>query len=171
MRRIYLVGFMGCGKSVIGQHLATKLGYAWVDLDTLLVKRQGCEIAQIFDTYGEAYFRKLETLLLRESKKWNKVVISTGGGIVMQEENRFLLKEEETFYLAWEGKTLYERVLADPSRPLASNREKLETLYELRLPLYEDIAAHKVWCEGKTPQRVVEEIIKAMEETNENSCH
>ncbi len=171
MKRIYLIGFMGCGKSFIGKKLAKTLDYKWVDLDALIVERQGCSIAQIFNEHGEVYFRELETALLVESCQWDKVVISTGGGVIMAAENRNLLKQEFVFYLEWQLETLLERIAQDKERPLAGDLDKLKALYEWRAPLYEEVACQKINCEKLSPPMLIAQIIKRMEETNENSCY
>ncbi len=171
MKRIYLIGFMGCGKSFIGKRLAKSLDYKWVDLDALIVERQGCSIAQIFKEHGEAYFRELETALLVESRQWDEVVISTGGGVIMAAENRSLLKQEKALYLEWKPQTLLKRIAQDKERPLAGDLDQLKALYEWRAPLYEEVACQKIDCEKLSPQMLVMEIIKRMEETHENSCY
>ena len=80
MQSIYLVGFMGSGKTTIGIDLAKRMDFAWYDLDDLLVERHKMEISKIFSIYGEAYFRKEERLVLHQTYNWENTVISTGGG-------------------------------------------------------------------------------------------
>ena len=93
--KIILVGFMGVGKTVIGKKLAKKLKIRWVDIDEEIEKREQKSIENIFEVYGEGYFRILENNLLKELVNQDNIVISTGGGILKKEENYSILKNEE----------------------------------------------------------------------------
>ena len=88
---IVLIGFMGSGKSSIGRRVATRLGFQFLDTDALLVEREGREITEIFEQDGEARFRDLETSVLSSLGMRDRCVISTGGGVILREENRALL--------------------------------------------------------------------------------
>ena len=93
LNSIALVGFMGCGKTSVGKKLAERLGYTFVDMDDLIEKKSGMKIPEIFSKYGENYFRKLENELLIEHVYRRRIVVSFGGGVVMQEENRMIIRE------------------------------------------------------------------------------
>ena len=91
---IYLVGFMGCGKTTVGGQLAIYEGKKFIDIDALIVKEAHLSIPRIFKNYGEAYFRTLESQTLQKTTQEHAAIIATGGGIVQQEANRVFLKEQ-----------------------------------------------------------------------------
>lgn len=159
MKPTFLIGFMGSGKTTIAQLLADD----FVDLDTVIVDKIGISIADFFETFGEAKFRELETETLKKLSKTNQI-ISTGGGIVMSEENRRFLKEADVnvVYLEGDFDELYKRILADKEniRPVAMShtREALSDIYQHRVDLYDAIATHKIHVTGKTPEEIVKEI-------------
>jgi len=84
---IVLTGFMGTGKSIVGEKLAQRLGMGYIDTDQIIEEREGCEISKIFKEKGEDYFRKIETEVVKEVSSFNNCVIATGGGVVLKEEN------------------------------------------------------------------------------------
>jgi shikimate kinase len=139
---IFLTGFMGSGKSTVGRRLAQRLGFSFVDLDQLLVEREGRSIPEIFAAHGEAYFRDCESALLAEQAGSAKTVYATGGGIVGRQENLALMKRAGTvIYLRLAWPTLERRLsrasgrpLADPKRGVAAIRQ----LWQSRLPWYEE---------------------------------
>ena len=95
---IFLIGYRGSGKTTIGRILAARLGWAFVDADTLLEERAGKSIRQMFATDGEPAFRDLESAILAELSQRTNVVVATGGGVVMRDRNRQLLR---TGFVAW----------------------------------------------------------------------
>lgn len=139
---IFLTGFMGAGKSTVGRRLSRHLGYSFVDLDQLIVAREGCPIRQIFADRGEDYFRNCESAVLAEQFNAEKTVFATGGGIVGREENRMLMKKYgRVVYLRADWPTLEHRLSRGSERPLANPQNGWATiskLWESRLPWYEE---------------------------------
>lgn len=139
---IFLTGFMGAGKSTIGRRLARRLGYRFVDLDRLIVEREGCPIAEIFTARGEAAFRDCETAALAEQAGAVRTVYATGGGIVGRAGNRILMKQlGVVVYLRANWPTLERRLARGSGRPLADPQNGLAAarqLWENRLPWYEE---------------------------------
>jgi shikimate kinase len=134
---IYLVGFMGCGKSTVGRALADELGWSFVDLDEEIERRQGASIASIFDTRGEAAFRELECAALREHVRTVQMgrpqVISLGGGAFLADENCELATNNGvTVWLDCPFVTIARRVAGGTHRPLARDPEQLKALFEER---------------------------------------
>ena len=137
---IVLIGFMGSGKSSIGRLVAGRLGFQFVDTDALLVERDGRAIAEIFAQDGEARFRELETAVLESLGVRHRCVISTGGGIVVREENRALLRGLGfTVWLTASEDVIFDRVSRNTKRPLLHTTNPRETVTQLlaaRRPLY-----------------------------------
>jgi len=117
---IILIGMMGAGKSTIGLQLAKLLtNFKLVDVDAEIEKNANMKISEIFSTFGEEYFRNLETDFLKNICKKDKQIIATGGGIFEKEENRKILKENgKVFYLKASAKTLFNRIKNQTHRPL-----------------------------------------------------
>ena len=135
MKNIALVGMPGCGKSTVGKVIAEKTGREFVDLDAVITEKAGMPIPEIFAKYGEPYFRDLETVALAEVAKRSGLVIATGGGTVIKEENRRLLKQNSTT-------VFIKRDIANlpkDGRPV-SQASSLADLYKVRLPFYLDAA-------------------------------
>ena len=154
-----LLGFMGAGKTTVG----SLLDPAFADMDALLVQRLEMPISDYFARYGEDSFRQQESLLLQELLNQESSVIATGGGIVLKPENRELLKKNPcNIYLRIDFDRLYQRLATDSAtkRPLFldKNQEVFRTLYEQRLPLYEEVATHVIDVADKTPEEIVEMI-------------
>jgi len=171
-RRLYgenvvLTGYMGSGKTTVGREIAKRRGMTFLDTDELIVDRTGKSIPEIFSEVGESGFRDIETDVLRELRQsaYN-TVIATGGGIVLREENRRLLKclgrvvglyatDEET----------YNRVSTDTGRPLLSEGDrdalmrKIEGMQRERLPYYEATADIRVDTTDRDMDRVISEIV------------
>ena len=145
---IVLIGFMGSGKSSIGRLVASRLGFQFVDTDALLVAREGREIAQIFASEGEARFRDLEASVLESLGTRTRCVISTGGGVILREENRALLRQLGlTVWLTASEDVIFQRVSRTNKRPLlqtASPRETVTQLLAARRPLYKAAAQFTV---------------------------
>lgn len=141
---IVLIGFMGSGKSSIGKRVAAHLGFQFVDTDALLVAREGREIAEIFAQDGEAHFREVETAVLASLGTRTRCVISTGGGVVVQAENRALLRTLGfTVWLTASEDVIFERVSRNSKRPLlhtANPRATVTQLLATRRPWYADAA-------------------------------
>lgn len=146
-RNIFLVGMMGAGKTTLGKALAHRTGHEFLDTDRVLVERTGVPVATIFEIEGEAGFRKRESAVLAEIALRDGFVVATGGGIILAEENRRVMRESGTVvYLRARVENLWERTRHDGTRPLLATdnpRATLETILVTREPLYRE-AAHVV---------------------------
>lgn len=161
---IFLIGFMGCGKSTNAACLSKLTGARQMEMDQEIVRGQGMEIRDIFATRGEAYFRDLETELLRSLKGEEPMVVSCGGGAVLREENVALMKEMgRIVLLTAEPGTIYERVKDSTERPVLNgnmNLEYIEELMEKRRPRYERAADFTVATDGRGAEEICREILK-----------
>ena len=160
---IALIGMMGSGKTTIGKMLQAKLSeFSFVDTDEEIVKLEQKTINDIFEEKGEAYFRTLETNILREIFKNDKQIISTGGGIVCKEENLQLLKGNSlVIYLRAADKTLYNRIKNSTERPLLKSnnmQEKIISLLKQREAMYEK-AHFIIDTDNKSIEEAEKEII------------
>jgi shikimate kinase len=116
---IVLVGFMGTGKSTVGRFIAEKLGWDLVDTDHYIEKLEGMSIAELFSKHGEVYFREAETRSIKEIMSKSNQVVATGGGAVLAEENRLILKTKGyVVALTASVETIIQRVSGDRNRPL-----------------------------------------------------
>lgn len=142
--RIFLVGPMGTGKTTIGSQLARATGFTFVDADQELEKRTGATVSLIFDIEGEAGFREREKRLIDELTQCDRLVLATGGGAILAEDNRRHLAERGlVVYLKTPVETLIERTRHDTSRPLLRTADPAATLrgiITVREPLYAEIA-------------------------------
>jgi shikimate kinase len=134
---IYLVGFMGCGKSTVGRALAGELGWSFFDLDDEIERREGLPIADIFEMRGEGAFREAESAALRERIKTVETgrpqVISLGGGTFLPDENFDLISNHGvTVWLDPPLEVIFRRIAGFNHRPLARDPERLRELYEAR---------------------------------------
>lgn len=140
-KNIVLIGFMGTGKSEVGKELAERLGYGFIDTDELIEEREGISISEIFDRYGEPYFRKIESEVIEEVSKKDKVVISTGGGAVIKQENRENLNRKGIMVcLTASPQVIHERTRSYDNRPLLKTDDpykRIEGLLKEREPYYE----------------------------------
>ncbi len=163
--RIFLVGFMGAGKSAIGRKLAERLGYRFVDTDKLIEADVGLSISQIFAEKGEPWFRKKETETLFAFSHYQNLVISTGGGMVATEGNWEKVKAlGPSVFLDADFEDIKERVARKNTRPLLQTDDPTQTLIELyqkRRPIYEQ-ADIQVQTKGLSKQKIVTEIIRAL---------
>tara|TARA_B100001115_G_scaffold156526_1_gene128452 strand:- start:54 stop:557 length:504 start_codon:yes stop_codon:yes gene_type:complete len=161
---IFIVGPMGSGKSTVGKIISDELFLSFLDTDEEIETRTGASIDWIFDLEGEDGFRKRESSILQDMVQKNSIVLSTGGGIILSEENRELLSSRGTvFYLATPISVQLERTAKDKDRPLLKNGDPEKILTKLqkdRESLYEAVADHVVNTENKSSQEVASEIIK-----------
>ncbi len=144
MKRIFLVGPMGSGKTTVGRHLARRLGMEFIDLDHEIQARCGVEVAVIFDIEGEKGFRKRESELLDELSQCDNIILATGGGSVLDPLNRRRLSERGlVIYLQTSVNQQLRRLERDKQRPLLQapdRRQKLIELADARNPVYEEAA-------------------------------
>ncbi len=141
---IFLVGLMGAGKTTVGRQLAKQLGKTFIDSDQEIEARTGVRIPVIFEIEGEAGFRKREESAIELLTAQSNIVLGTGGGAVLSENNRKLLKSRGmVVYLRGSPEQLYERTRHDRNRPLLQTEDplaKLGTLYLQRDPLYREVS-------------------------------
>lgn len=123
--RLFLVGFMGCGKSTFGRKLGKALGYAFIDMDTYIEEHEGKSVPAIFADHGERYFRNLETRAINDLSDQVHCVIATGGGAPCSNDNMSLMNEiGQTIYLELSPEKLAERLVLDPTeRPVLEGRK------------------------------------------------
>jgi len=152
---------MGAGKTTVGMELAKKLNYKLIDTDHSIENDQSREIKDIFSEEGELFFRNLETLKLKELINVENAIISTGGGIILKDENRSILNNLFTIYLKADFENIFNRIKQDTSRPLLLTDDPYNTakdIFKSRQSVYESFKIH-VRTDNKTPHEVVEEII------------
>ena len=163
MKNIVLTGFMGTGKTTIGRALAKKLQMRLVDIDEEIEKEQKMSINDIFSRHGEPHFRDIETAMIQELSRDKNIIISTGGGAVLRDENMEALKENGIiFCLNATAETILERTGRSKDRPLLkveNPKEKINELLAYRRPFYER-AGIMIETDGKTPLEVVQEIME-----------
>lgn len=215
--RIFLIGYMGSGKTTVSRILSDMTGAAWVDMDREIEKAEGMPIRTIFIKYGEHEFRNKEAELLdklchvtgtaeimvgedaetgkaagavgegapdrasgqspiKTSKyaafadRPEDLIVSCGGGIILDDLNRKILNRQYTIFLEADPKTLFERVNGDTDRPFAFmdvadeavRRQKFLDLYKKREPLYKEAASVIIQTDGKTPEEIAGEILAAI---------
>ena len=141
---IILIGLMGAGKSTIGRSLAKRLKKEFYDSDRVIEERTGVDIATIFEIEGEDGFRSREAQVIEELCQLENIVLATGGGSILRQENRENMKKYgQVIYLSTTAELLYSRIKHDKSRPLMQTSNPLDTLKKLldiREPFYREIA-------------------------------
>ena len=153
-----LLGFMGAGKSTIARGLDPN----YLDMDALIEKRLGMSIAEFFAEKGEGAFRQIESEVLAELLKTEQVV-STGGGVVISQRNRDLLKtNSDNIYLKADFDTLYQRISADKNnqRPLflSKTKEELQNIFKERESWFEEVASKVIDVTRLSPEEIAEEL-------------
>lgn len=157
--KIYLIGMPGCGKSTLGKKLAEKINYKFIDMDNYIEMKAGMFIDEIFEAYGEKFFRELETNTLKEFMELDNVIISTGGGIIKNKEHKKLMNGLCVF-LNVDLKELERRLaLSDTVRPLLQTKT-VYTLYEERKDLYDFFADIKV--DNENIDKAIEKICEVL---------
>ena len=161
---LYLVGFMGCGKSVIGAQLAERLGWEFGDLDTDIVSAEGVSIAEIFDTRGEDEFRRIESEALlnrvRTVQSGKPLVLALGGGAFVQPRNHQLVEDNGvSIWLDCPLSLIRRRLAGSTGRPLARDPKKFELLYYTRREGYA-LANYHIEIAGDDPVTAVEAVLR-----------
>ena len=165
---IILVGMMGAGKTLIGKSLKDFLtDFNFIDIDEYIELSQNLKISQIFEQFGETYFRDLETETIKSLTNKDNTIISIGGGAFEKEKNRILLnKLGYTIYLKTSAKTLFNRIKDESHRPLLKqgfNEDSIATILNKREPNYKQ-ALITIDTTNKTPYNIMEEILKRITE-------
>lgn len=160
---IFLIGFMGAGKSTVSDYLNRAYGMDVVEMDRIIAQRQGMSISDIFENYGEQYFRDLETNLLIEMQSKSNVVVSCGGGTPMRENNVAEMKKNgRVVLLTAKPETILDRVKDSHDRPLIENNKTvpfIADLMEKRREKYEAAADIIIETDGKNKEQICEEIL------------
>ncbi len=158
---IYLLGFMGSGKSTVGALLARELDWPFIDLDTTIEAGQGSTIREIFERAGEAFFRQIERAALTEASKTQPAVIALGGGTFAQKPNLEFIRETggATVWLDCPVEELRRRCAGMNNRPLFREPTSFAHLLAQRLPYYR-LAEYRVSTEGRAPHEVVKQILR-----------
>lgn len=162
-----LIGFMGAGKSTVSHILRDLLQMEEIEMDTEIARQQGKSIPEIFDQYGEEYFRKEETNLLRKLGTQKGKLISCGGGVVVKKENIELMKRQgPVVLLTATPQTTFERVKDSQERPILNQNMSVEFIQELmekRKDQYMAAADIIVKTDGKKVEEICEEILKKVQ--------
>jgi shikimate kinase len=161
---IFLVGFMGSGKTTVGKALAQELRCAYADTDELIEKKFNMTIKEIFEQYGETRFREIETEIIQNLED-ERMVIMTGGGSAGRKINRDLMKEKgKVIWLDCPFEELVQRIAGDVERPLVTQRglNGMKVLFEERLPVYKAAADYAVEASGLTVDEIVKEILSSL---------
>ncbi len=168
-KNIFLVGFMGAGKSTVGKILADKIGYNYLDADQYIEEKAGTTITKIFAEHGEPYFRDLESEATEALAKNENQVIATGGGVVQRDRNWCAMKENGiTIYLKASVETIWERIKDDTSRPLLQVDNPVDTaraLLNKRTPMYEKADAI-ISTDNLSLEQVADEVLNLLNNQN-----
>ena len=163
MNHIVIIGFMGSGKTRVGKRLAKDLGLPFIDVDRLIVKKMNMSVKEVFERFGEAFYRALETMAVKElSTDSERKVISVSAGLPLQEQNEKYLKEVGTIvYLKGSLATLKKRLEGSSKDPMLDGDdrdEKIKKLLKQRDPVYEKFADIKVVTGVKPFDELIAEI-------------
>lgn len=171
-RQIYLTGFMGTGKSTVARCLCRNYNMKQIEMDHEIEVEEGMKISQIFQEKGEAYFRRKETEFLEKIQDQENVVVSCGGGTVMQPHNVELMKKNGMIILLTaKPETILNRVKNNHDRPLLEGKKNVEAIKELmeaRRPKYQAAADYQIVTDGKSDRQICEEIINEWNSGNNN---
>ena len=163
MKNIFLIGFMGCGKSTVAAWLSRNRGMDIIEMDQQIAEREGMSIPDIFAQHGEIYFRDAETRLLMEIQTEQNKVISCGGGVVLRKENVDYMKRSGVIVLLTaQPETILERVRDDDDRPLLrgnKNVEFIRDMMEKRREKYEAAADIVIRTDNKSIETICNEIM------------
>lgn len=159
---IFLCGFMGCGKSTISVTLAKYMGCTYCDTDSMIVKREGMTIPEIFEKKGEKYFRQAESTLIEELSDY-KGIVSCGGGTMLDEKNAITARKNGiVIFINVPFEVCYERISGDSNRPIVVSKTKneLRELFNMRYNIYLKNSDYCIDIEG-SPMEAAKSIIKA----------
>lgn len=162
---IVLIGYRGTGKSCIAQILSEILSLKSYSIDTLIVEKEGKNIPEIVQAKGWDYFRRVETELVQKYSKKNRIIVDSGGGVVLNPENiKALKKQGVVFWLKASHETIIRRIQNDLNRPALTQgktftQEVKEVLYQ-RTPLYKSACDFELDTEGKSVEEIADEIIE-----------
>ena len=164
---IFLIGLMGTGKTTVGRQLSRKLNMAFYDSDRVVEQQTGADIPLIFEKEGESGFRKREAAVIDELTQKKNIILATGGGAVLDTENRnHLINRGTVFYLKSNLKTLLDRTSKDKNRPLLHADEPaeiiLQRLLDQRGQLYEETADYVIETANNSIHDVIQAIIKSL---------
>jgi shikimate kinase len=160
MHRIYLVGFMGAGKSTIGRELALKLNIPFLDLDSEIEKAEGLAVRELFARFGEPHFRQIEREHLKRVAQGPIAIVALGGGTYVDPDNRKVVDDSGVaVWLEASFSTIRERVRPDGTRPLLADVEQARHLYSERLPAYRLARVH-VLTDNRLPDAIAQEIVE-----------
>ena len=163
---LFLIGFMGAGKSTVAKQLAKKMNMTLVEMDQRIVDEQQMSINEIFAQYGEKHFRDIESELVVKLGEEGNCIVSCGGGVVVRAENTANMKQHgKIVYLTASPETIYQRVKNGKDRPILNGHMNVEYIAELmakRADLYDGAADIKIATDGKNIEKICEEIIAAV---------
>ncbi|MGE3509553.1 MAG: shikimate kinase [Vicinamibacterales bacterium] len=161
--KVYLVGFMGAGKTSVARALARRLGWQMIDIDEVVERREHLTVADIFARRGEPYFRAAERAALMDQLPTRHVVVATGGGTFVDPQNRAIINQDGlSVWLDVPLDRLVARIPSDGRRPLAADRVEFERLYLLRRAAYEE-AQLRLDASRSTIAGLVEELMHRLE--------
>ena len=162
MNNIFLVGFMGVGKSTIAKELKKILDMNLVEMDARIVHEQGMSIKDIFEEYGENYFRDIESKLVLDIGDEGNTIVSCGGGVVLRPENvEHMRQSGKVVYLTATPESIFERVKNGNERPILNgnmNVDYIKGLMEKRKPFYEAAADIMIETDNKSIEKICQEI-------------
>ena len=165
--RLFIIGPMASGKSLLGRKLSEYLDLPHVDMDKEIELRAGAEISWIFEKEGEEGFRDRESAVLKESSELESFIISTGGGAILRNENRELMRSRgKVIYLEAPIEIQLSRTLNDKTRPLIENVDKKEifsVLSKERTPIYEELSDIKVPFKDRSKDELLDTVLKLLE--------
>lgn len=163
MENLFLIGFMGSGKSTIAAALQKRYKMQLVEMDQMIVERANMSISDIFEKYGESHFRDLETALVQEIQNISNQVVSCGGGVVLREQNVVEMKKSgKIVMLDAKPETILKRVERDDNRPILKGNKNIAFITELmekRRDKYEAAADIQIQTDGKSVEEICREII------------
>ena len=168
MRNLFIIGYMGTGKSTVAKILSEKHGWDLLEMDEMIVQQEGMSIPDIFETHGEEHFRDIESNLIKDICLQENKVVSCGGGVVLRSQNVDAMKKSGSIVLlSASPETILERVKDDTNRPLLQANKTIEYLREMmekRREKYENAADIVIQTDGKKIADICNEICIKMKE-------